>query len=785
MLTEFQPVRIAPPDLAPFQVGGITLWLLEALDFSNDGRLVVVRATYTDSGDPGSPPPQNYAAWIYDVRAGTYGSSINGIIAGNGSEGDYSVRSAVVSGNAASQTIVAEYALRGATDGFKLALIVDGQLVSADIIADFVGAPVDVPIENFLLSADGRFLAVQTSSEKLDLFDSNDTSDIYLLDLQQSAILRVTTAAGAETFSPASLADLQVDGGSVKVVFVSDSAFQSSDENGGSLDEAARADAYAWTVGFNAAGWVGAPNIALVSTGLDGKAAGYVKGGFAAADITRSGTFFASDASNIVADDANAALDVFLSRDGVPAERVLFAANAELSSDTQLVGASESGRLVALMTDDAAVVGPLQTQQLVLLDRQTGDWAFGSGSAEAFPQYVINGVLAPDGSQVAFTATVDELNIGENTPLSGELFILALTPPTEPLEIEVINRAGEPVAGAEVAIAGGAATETFYIVPQLTAEGLELRLMLRDPGGINSLDFDLTSTLPPTTFIVGELLAGWTAEIAQPSADTVSYSGFGPVDESGVLPMSGDHLLMTVVMDSRPTEPVEISISGAALGGAPVGPLDFVVYAGSSDANGSVVVEVIGESAAVTGYADELNNSQTRAITSQDALEAIRLAVGLPTTAGSLTPFDLVAADFNQDGRVSSQDALEILKFAVGVPDALPSAWVMLDNAADYSQVSRTNVSYLAGSVDASPAADSVLSFTLILVGDVNNSYVAPQVQPEALGLFPAGAELEPVTFAGVEGNGFGEPVPVLPSTGFGDVLPIPGYDDGPWTAVF
>ena len=54
-------------------------------------------------------------------------------------------------------------------------------------------------------------------------------------------------------------------------------------------------------------------------------------------------------------------------------------------------------------------------------------------------------------------------------------------------------------------------------------------------------------------------------------------------------------------------------------------------------------------------------------ITSQDALDVLRLSVGMDTQSDSKRAFDYIAADFNKNGKVSSQDALAILKNAVGL----------------------------------------------------------------------------------------------------------------------
>ena len=44
------------------------------------------------------------------------------------------------------------------------------------------------------------------------------------------------------------------------------------------------------------------------------------------------------------------------------------------------------------------------------------------------------------------------------------------------------------------------------------------------------------------------------------------------------------------------------------------------------------------------------------------------------------SPSDLIAADFNKDGRVTSADALEIIKYVAQVTKATPLQYVFLDN---------------------------------------------------------------------------------------------------------
>lgn len=110
-------------------------------------------------------------------------------------------------------------------------------------------------------------------------------------------------------------------------------------------------------------------------------------------------------------------------------------------------------------------------------------------------------------------------------------------------------------------------------------------------------------------------------------------------------------------------------------------------------------------------------------ITSGDALDALRLSVGLPTQAGTASAFDFIAADFNQDGKITSGDALEILKFSVGLQGSSTPEWVFLDTNSDYSNVSRSTINYTKGVSLTDITSDATIGLTGILIGDVNDSY--------------------------------------------------------------
>ena len=68
-------------------------------------------------------------------------------------------------------------------------------------------------------------------------------------------------------------------------------------------------------------------------------------------------------------------------------------------------------------------------------------------------------------------------------------------------------------------------------------------------------------------------------------------------------------------------------------------------------------------------------------------------------------------------------DALSILKYSVGIPISEQVEWAFVDTNGDYSGVSKSNTSYTEGVSIADLSADTTVSLTGILIGDVNDSY--------------------------------------------------------------
>jgi len=226
--------------------------------------------------------------------------------------------------------------------------------------------------------------------------------------------------------------------------------------------------------------------------------------------------------------------------------------------------------------------------------------------------------------------------------------------------------------------------------------------------------------------------------------DQISYSGFTAAEEAQfeVTTTAQGHSLITLTDGSTLLKRAELAeqhdLTGTVLSRGGGALSDVVVTADLSDANWQVT-----DTSAATGkfglkidsgsnlklLADmtHTNASPTNAITAEDALEALRLSIGLNKTDGSSGAFDYMAADFNKDGKVTPQDALDIHKYALGLGD-LTADWLFVDGAGDYSAITKANVAFTEGVSVAGLSAGLDIAITGILLGDVNDTYsgVAP-----------------------------------------------------------
>jgi hypothetical protein len=246
-------------------------------------------------------------------------------------------------------------------------------------------------------------------------------------------------------------------------------------------------------------------------------------------------------------------------------------------------------------------------------------------------------------------------------------------------------------------------------------------IVARPTEAVSSVDFELLDNAGLIEFQVGSSLSGWSIQSNTNTPDTVNFAGFGAVDGSQDLVAGQEVVLATFETSIDPDFVIDgIFLNTTAQADISVGEISAV------STNGNVTVHQVARGSDVYLDADKpIDAASDSAITANDALQALRLAVGLTKSDGTAEWHDYIAADINMDGQVTANDALNILKFAVGLTDGPPADWVFVDGDADWSGIGRRDTNYEEGVWLENIVADTSVNMTGILVGDVNGSYVA------------------------------------------------------------
>ena len=128
-----------------------------------------------------------------------------------------------------------------------------------------------------------------------------------------------------------------------------------------------------------------------------------------------------------------------------------------------------------------------------------------------------------------------------------------------------------------------------------------------------------------------------------------------------------------------------------------------------------------------------------QAITSADVLAALKLAVGRnpnPDPDGSaqasapapISAYQYIAADADGDGRVTRADAEWIARAAATSSLSRAASWQLVPSDADLTVVGRGAVNW-PRSIPANPAQGDSLSWSGVLAGDVDGSWVPPSLE--------------------------------------------------------
>ncbi|MEY4864268.1 MAG: hypothetical protein RLZ51_2363, partial [Pseudomonadota bacterium] len=307
------------------------------------------------------------------------------------------------------------------------------------------------------------------------------------------------------------------------------------------------------------------------------------------------------------------------------------------------------------------------------------------------------------------------------------------------------------LSGVEIEIASSEATRTDLPPAVLDLRGLSIQedaasgnktvsvqVWANALAGDANFDFKVGAAEAVSASFVSALSSGWTvlANTASPAA--IMVAGF----DSGAGMSQGPVQLGTLQLVYGPgSQEFDALFSEISVGSTSGLGLALTAASDTTDAQGSWSVSGLPTGSYRVSATRDVTDAGN-AITSADALAALRIAVGLnpnadPDGAGPLSParvspYQLISADANGSGTVTSADALAILRMAVKLPTALPAEWFFVEEGRDFwdegsnaYNLSRTAASW-DRSIEISLMSDTTSNLVGMLKGDVNGSWSAP-----------------------------------------------------------
>jgi hypothetical protein len=251
--------------------------------------------------------------------------------------------------------------------------------------------------------------------------------------------------------------------------------------------------------------------------------------------------------------------------------------------------------------------------------------------------------------------------------------------------------------------------------------------------GSSSLSFDFKTSVSGAirTNFTSELPTDWIVITAESNVENVAVGGISLVGLSGSFKLG----TLQVSLPEGGTF-TEIAFSQIQVGSTLGADQGLTMQTSFTGADGTFKF-TSRTTEALQLTASRAAHDSGNAVTSADALAALRIAVGLnpnPVTASGqlkISPYQIMAADVNGDGKVTSADALAILRMAVRLSTAPPQEWFFVeekrdfwDEAAQKFTLTRTSATW-DRSVTTDTASDRV-NLVGILKGDVNGSWAPP-----------------------------------------------------------
>jgi uncharacterized delta-60 repeat protein len=269
---------------------------------------------------------------------------------------------------------------------------------------------------------------------------------------------------------------------------------------------------------------------------------------------------------------------------------------------------------------------------------------------------------------------------------------------------------------------------------------LSVEVWANASANFGNFDFRAATAGATAASFTSALPEGWTVTAGTSNPQSVIVGAISLTGLTGSVKLG----TMQLTLPANTTT-AEVAFSQIKVGSADGANQGLAMQARTTGVDGAYSFSSLG-SQALQLAASRSTSDAGNAVTSADALAALRIAVGLnpnpdpdgasgPKTAPAISPYQIMAADVNGSGTVTSADALAILRMAVKLSTALPQEWLFVEETRDFWDeaassgqgaftLSRTNANW--DRTIPVPTQGGTVNLVGILKGDVNGSWAAP-----------------------------------------------------------
>ena len=293
------------------------------------------------------------------------------------------------------------------------------------------------------------------------------------------------------------------------------------------------------------------------------------------------------------------------------------------------------------------------------------------------------------------------------------------------------------INGASVSVVGsGATAQSQILLSNVTIDSngnVTADVTANLSAAADSFDvyLSLGSTVTNASFTSALSATNFTVISSPSNGGGLGISGYGNLSGTSTqLLSSGQTKLGSISFNIGTQSQFQISVlTGTDFNNSNTGqqfnvtPYAYISNTTKTGADGSYIMQVASGNYLIG--ATNATNNIGNAVSAADALAALKIAVGLnPNPSLAVSPYEILAADYNHDGKVTSADALAILKAAVQYSGSTAPSWQFISETADLSQISRTNTVYTPPIT--SVAGNFIQNMVGLIAGDVNGSWTPP-----------------------------------------------------------